>query len=94
MADVKNYIVVVTNTFDDRITLPYGPYTLEEGNKVLEKLLASVKAEWDTESIYDEATLTEWHDQDGTLSGYTIDWGDDTYTDTACLALLSVKEDK
>lgn len=73
----KEYVVLVTNTFDERYSDVWGLYTWDEAMQLLHELHTSILNEWD-DPLYENATMEDKCINDGF---FTIDWGDDTYTD-------------
>lgn len=74
----KEYVVLVTNTFDERYSDVYGLYTLDEAMQLLHKIHTDILDEWNDDELYENATMEDKCINDGF---FTIDWGDDTYTD-------------
>lgn len=74
----KQYVVLITNTFEDRFSDVCGLYTLDEAMELLRKFHTDILNEWDEDELYDNATMEDESIEDGY---FTIDWGDDTYTD-------------
>jgi len=73
----KKYVILIINTFDDRIPSVYGTYTLEEAKEKIKKMYEHILEEWDEYDIYEGATI-HGNVNEGC---FYIDWGDETYTD-------------
>lgn len=74
----RKYVISVTNTFGDREIEIYGLYTLDEAMETLKETHKGILNEKNNDEIYNNATIMDKHLESGYFS---IDWGDDTYTD-------------
>ena len=74
----RKYVISVTNTFGDREIDIYGLYTFDEAMETLKETHKGILDRMSNDEIYDNATIIDKHLDNGYFS---IDWGDDTYTD-------------
>lgn len=79
---MEQYVVLIQNSFDERIPTVYGPYNYKQAEKILEDIYNSVLHEKEelNDPIYHGSVIKPEFENDKLIS-FTITWSDKSTSD-------------
>lgn len=83
----KDCVIVVTNSFDERIVSVWGTYTWDEAIEKISEMYDEIINESKLDDMYDGSDISKLYE----YGNFTITWNDDSWTDYNVCSIEELK---